>query len=113
MNFSARHEKRTVGFSLHRISQRLKETRPARPTLTFALGRKQRQIAASAGERAFALLFVKRAAAGAFRAVLAQDHILVSGKSLAPIYIGETSVVDRLGRGHRLRLAKIIRYRER
>ena len=53
------------------------EARPARAALELGLGRKQRQVAAGAGENALAVLLQQRTGAGPLGAMIAQDLILL------------------------------------
>src|SRR6185295_1525866 len=61
-------------------------TRPAGAAFELGLGRKQRQIAARAGKRAFALLAVERAGEGPLGAMTAQ-HIEGGWRQDAPPFV--------------------------
>src|SRR5262249_3667456 len=56
MHLGPRHSVGAVIGGPNGILKRLIEARPARPALELCLGREQRQVAAGAGENAFAML---------------------------------------------------------
>src|SRR6185503_9276387 len=100
VHFGARHEKHAVGLGLDRLRQRLVEARPAGAALEFGVGGEQRQVAAGAGENAFAFFAIERARARALGAVLAQHGVLLGRQALAPLGIGNFAPVDRGAVGH-------------
>ncbi len=67
MHFRARHEQEAVGGGADSVRQRTIEARPTGPAVVFGVGREQREIAAGAGEHAFALLVIERARARSSR----------------------------------------------
>src|SRR5262249_8246449 len=67
----------------------------------------------STSKRSLTLFLVERAAARAFGAMLAQDHVLVRREPLAPIHIRKLAIVDSVGGGHSLCPAKSHVERER
>src|SRR5690349_3577904 len=70
MHFGAGHEPGAVGRGFGRTVQRLPEARPSGAALVFRVRGVERLAAAGARERAFALLWIERARAGALGAVL-------------------------------------------
>src|SRR5579859_126718 len=87
MHLGPRHAESAVLGGADRVVQRLVEARPTRAALELGVGRKQRQVAAGAGEDAFAVLLQKRARARPLRALIAQDFILLRRELRAPLGI--------------------------
>src|SRR5438477_3948871 len=73
VNFGAQHPEGAVLGLADGVVNRLVEARPAGAALEFGLRGEQRQVATGASEDALAVLFQKRARAGALGALLAQD----------------------------------------
>src|SRR6202011_6071520 len=67
VNFGPQHPEGAVFGLAEGVLQRLIETRPAGAALVFGLRGEQRQVAAGAGEDAFAMLLEQRAGTRAFR----------------------------------------------
>src|SRR5258707_10610545 len=63
VHLGAQHAERPVGRGADGVFERLVETRPAGAAFELGLGGEQRQVAAGAGEYAFAMLLQKRARA--------------------------------------------------
>src|SRR4051794_16749830 len=87
VDLGAQHAESAVLGLADRVVERLVEARPAGATLEFGLGRKQRQVAAGAGEDALAMLLQQRAGARPLGAVLAQDVVLHWRQLRAPLRI--------------------------
>src|SRR6266852_3469205 len=88
MHLGPRHAVGAVLCLAEPIFQRLVEARPAGAAFEFGVGRKQRQVAAGAGEDALAMLLQQRARSRPFSAVLAQDLVLLRRQLRAPLGIG-------------------------
>src|SRR5579864_1518746 len=88
MHLGPRHAEGAVLGGGDGIVQRLVEARPAGAALELGLGGEQRQVAASAGEDALAMLLQKRARPGTFGAFLAQDFILLRRELRPPFGVG-------------------------
>src|SRR5262249_35804152 len=99
MHLGACHEIALVGRGADRVRQRLIETRPAGTALEFRVRGEQRQIAARAGEDAFALLVVERARARALGAAAAQTVVLRRREDAAPLLV---ALLDLEWAGHRI-----------
>src|SRR2546430_5780145 len=88
MHLGGGHAEGAVLGLAERIFQRLIEARPAGAAFEFGVGRKQRQVAAGAGEDALAMLLQERARSRPFGAVLTQDIVLLRRQLRAPFGIG-------------------------
>src|SRR5262249_50309482 len=78
------------------------EARPAGAALELGVGGEQRQVAAGAGEDALAVLLEQRARARPFRALLAQDLVLLWRQLRAPfgVRLLDLEFLLRAGRRH-------------
>src|SRR5262245_44829351 len=101
VHFRARHPEAAVAGGLDRPRNRIVEAWPAGAALELGLRDEQWLPAAYAGEGACALLIIKRAAAGRFRAVSAHDRILLGREQEAPLFV---RAGDRIGFGVGLRV---------
>src|SRR3954454_969173 len=88
MHLGPRHAEGAVLGLAERVFQRLIEARPAGAAFEFGVGRKQRQVAAGAGEDALAMLLEQRARARPLGAFLAQDLILLRRELGTPFGVG-------------------------
>src|SRR5262245_27195919 len=85
MAFGTHHEIGRILVGAYRIRLRFPEARPTCAGLVLGFGRVNRQVAAGAMEHALALLVVERAGSRPFRALLAQDGILLRRQQRPPL----------------------------